>query len=221
MWEKMVIFAFLFVLFIAGGASASQIIYYHGSETRTMLNGAPEVHEELIMTKTYAPETQVLSEVACVWNTSDTQAKAKISPVFMKVENPQTITAISDNKDFTAGVLTGTGQLEGKTWDWNYLKFSMSYRTPGGIAQIEDENWVSANYLIGIKEMLNLPQFSGHLLPDLSVQKMVRKYGQIGKETLHFGVQTAGGSFERRNGISFKSGKAIRSIGGECAQLEK
>jgi hypothetical protein len=124
-------------------------IYYVGSEVRTSLFDGSQVSEDLILKKSFFPSQNLLVEIACV---KKQNSPAEKSPVFMKVEN-EMVLDISTTDKFTHELLSGTGALQGITWDWNYLKFSMKYKTPQGTARIEDENWVSGKELVAIKEL--------------------------------------------------------------------
>jgi hypothetical protein len=153
------IFGLVFAILISHQAygSKDKVIYYFGKETRTSLLGDKEVAEDILLQKSLLPGKNLITETACVKNGSDPALK---SPVYMSVSGTH-ILEISENEQFTPGVLSGTGELEGKLWNWNYLKFSMNYKTPRGTARIEDENWVSKSMLVAVKELFWRDNVSG------------------------------------------------------------
>jgi hypothetical protein len=78
-------------------------------------------------------EDNRLVEIACVKRPNQPPV---LSPVYMKVDGNK-ITAISDTPDFS-GTLTGTGELQGKPWDWLIARKQIFYdRRPSQLWDIE------------------------------------------------------------------------------------
>ena len=171
---RILVSVILFALTCSAFGGEDQIIYYAGIQVRTSLFGQPQVTEDLVLKKSFLPSKGMLVEIACMKKPG---SAAKLSPVYMKVEN-QTILAISSDEKFSAVPLSGTGALEGSPWDWNYLKFSMKFNTPAGTARIEDENWVSGPYLIAIKDLYWQDAKGGPELKSGIITAKVREVGE-------------------------------------------
>lgn len=146
---KSIVFVFL-AMTLTPAAWGTQTLYYSGTETQFSLQeNGKEVTQQILLKKSIDENLGVLTELACL---KEENAPATLSPVYMKVSDNE-ITQISDSPNFSIGILSGNGQLEGTAWDWNYLKFSMKYTLKGGQLSIQDENWVSGPYLIAIKNL--------------------------------------------------------------------
>jgi hypothetical protein len=137
----------------AGGSNAygdtQRTILYQGTARIITLSDGSEAREQVLLKKIYSPKASILTEIACFKGYGK---PAALSPVFMKV-NGNTM-RISDKADFNPGKISGSGELQGPNWDWTYLKWSMQYQMPGGLATVEDANFVVGNQLIGRKQML-------------------------------------------------------------------
>ena len=142
----------ILVAFCAAGLAAMgndapprQDLFYYGNARITDLFSGRANTQKILLEKVVDPQAGMLIEMACF------QEHGKVprsSPVYMKVSGSSV--TISDT--LTAdkpGILTGTGRLHGKNWDWNYLEFSMSYSR----VKIEDVNFVVKDKLIARKKI--------------------------------------------------------------------
>jgi len=144
-------FVALSALALSSGVSAlasPKEILYSGDARLTNLTDGSVSTEQVLLRKTLDDRASTLTEVACY---RDPGKPAVISPVYMKVSG--TSMQVSDQQDFSAGKLTGTGTLQGSSWDWNLLRWNMKYQTPAGLVEILDVNFVVGNRLIGRKQM--------------------------------------------------------------------
>ncbi len=124
-------------------------LYYIGLEVRKSTRDNSQFDEELVLKKSYSPSQNLLSEIACVKKAG---SPAELSPVYMKVDG-NLITDISTDSGFATGPLSGTGQLKGDSWNWDYLEFSMRFETARGNVRIEDKNWVVGHQIKAEKQI--------------------------------------------------------------------
>jgi hypothetical protein len=180
-------FALLSILLtsLSHGTPFDRVIYYSGVEVRTSLFGEPQVVEDLLLVKSLLPSKGVMIEIAC---TKIEDNAAETYPVYMAI-NGDKIEKISDSENYTSDILTGSGKLEGQSWDWNYLTFSMNYKMPKGITRIQDENWVSGKHLIAIKEVY-WNAYDGS--PEIKVGIITAKVHEIDKTTYDLRRQEMG-----------------------------
>lgn len=142
--SKLVLFGFL----LTSGIEAQTVLLYSGTARVTDLQTGTITYEELILKKIFAPENNLLTELACV---AKPGKPSSLSPVYMKIEG-QKITSISNRPDFS-GNLSGTGTLSGQSWNWNYLNFSMRMKLGENEIRIEDGNFVVNDSLIARKQI--------------------------------------------------------------------
>lgn len=90
----------------------------------------------------------MIVEIAC---TKKEGEPAQISPVYMSLEGKKL--TISDSEDMNSTKLTGTGEVKGTAWAWEYLYFSMEFETEYGPVGIQDWNFVARDKLIARKQI--------------------------------------------------------------------
>ena len=141
-------FSILLVLVPFLTYAEDKVLYYYGMANLTNLQNGKFSSERLLLTKSMLPSKNMIIEVAC---TKAEGKPAQISPVYMDVTGDRLL--ISDSEDMKSKKLTGTGEVVGTSWAWEYLYFSMKFETPGGSVGIKDWNFVVGDKLIARKQI--------------------------------------------------------------------
>lgn len=140
--------AFILILFPLLSQAEDKILYYYGIANLTDLQSGRTSNEKILLKKSLLPSKNLIVEVAC---TQEPGQPAQISPVYMVVTGNRLV--ISDSEDLKSKKLTGTGQVTGSSWAWEYLYFSMKFETPGGTVGIEDWNFSVGKKLLARKQI--------------------------------------------------------------------
>lgn len=128
-------------------ASDKKVLNYEGTARIISLTTGDEQTQKLLLKKTSDPQLGYLIETACI---EESQAQPRLSSVYMRVNGKSL--SISDSMG-ESKYLSGTGEVSGEDWNWNFLKFSMT----AGPVQIEDVNFVIPGKLIARKQIFLIP----------------------------------------------------------------
>lgn len=140
---KSIILAFILAVTSNVYAAASKTLWYEGVASITDLGTGNVKQQRLVLAKTLDADSGFLVEIACV---EEDTSSTRLSAVYMKVDGHKL--SISDSKG-APKYLSGTGEVMGEDWNWNYLKFSMN----AGPVVIEDANFVVPGKLIARKQI--------------------------------------------------------------------
>lgn len=146
--SRLVLAAVLFAAVPAASgadAPASRKLFYSGEARVFNLYTGQTATQAILLEKILDPQAGLITELACY------QEKGKppqLSAVYMLVSG-SSVTVSDVLAPDKPGKLTGTGQLSGPAWNWNFLELSMNLN---GVS-IKDVNFAVKDKLIARKQI--------------------------------------------------------------------
>ncbi len=142
----------------AAHAELSPDLSFYGGDARlTSLVTGQVSTEKVLMARTVDPAAGRIVEIACI---KESGKPAQLSPAYISISG-NTVTSMSSTEDGEQSAFSGAGTLSGQPWQWNYLKFIMTFPLPPahGYLRIEDANFITPTQFIARKQLFFISSY--------------------------------------------------------------